>query len=107
MYARIGTFKTSSAQIDAVIQDLRVNAVKAFSAHKGFLGYQAYVDKETGCIIGISRWNSRQALELTDESAKNILRMASELGAHVIGDPKILEEAFDEKPLALIAEGNN
>ena len=97
MYARIGTFKVNPAQLGAAVEHFRINAVEAFSSHDGFLGYQAYVDKKGGRIVGISRWTSREALEASGESARRILQRANELGAVIDGEPQVLEEAFDEK----------
>ena len=97
MYARIGTFKIDPAQLDVAVKHFRVNAVKAFSSHEGFLGYQAYVDQELGLIVGISRWACREALEASSESAREVLSRANELGAVIVGEPSILEEAFDEQ----------
>ncbi len=103
MYARIGTFEVDSTQLDAAIEHFRISAVKAFSVHEGFLGYQAYVDRERGHIVGISRWTSREALEASNESAHVILSRANELGAVIVGEPQILEEAFDAKPVHIQA----
>ena len=103
MYARIGTFEVDPTQFDVAIEHFRVNAVKGFSVHEGFLGYQAYADRERGHIVGISRWTSREALEASNESARVILSRANELGADIVGEPQVLEEAFDAKPIHIQA----
>ena len=103
MYARIGTFEVEHIQLNVAIEHFRINAVKAFSAHEGFLGYQAYIDRELGRIVGISRWTSREALESSSESARWVLSRANELGAVIVGEPQILEEAFDEKAVHIQA----
>ena len=98
MYARIGTFEIEPAKLDVASENFRINAAKAFSALEGFLGYQAYIDRERGLIVGISRWTSREALEASSESALGFLNRANELGAVIVGEPQVLEEAFDDEP---------
>jgi hypothetical protein len=100
MFARIGIFDMAPENIGAVVDLFRVEAVRAFSGHKGFLGYQSFIDHETGRMFGISRWTARAELDASTGSARNILAKARELGAEVVGEPHILEEAFDAAPLA-------
>ena len=67
MYARIGTFDVPPDKVEAVTKYFHDEAVPAFSRHAGFLGYQAYVDRDKGRIIGISLWTTRAALETSTE----------------------------------------
>ena len=99
MFARIGTFDVSPDRLDSVVEHFRVEAVRAFSKHEGFLGYQSFVDRERGRIVGISRWISRACLDDSAGSARGVLARALELGAVIVGEPQILEEAFDATPL--------
>ena len=98
MFARIGTFDVPPAKIDTVTAYFRDEAVPAFSKHEGFLGYQAYVNRAKGRIVGISLWTTRAALEASAETARPLLAHAAALGAALIGDPQILEQAFDAPP---------
>jgi quinol monooxygenase YgiN len=100
MFVRIGTFDVPPQNIGAVVEHFRTEAVRAFSGYRGFLGYQSFVDRDLGRMVGISRWTSRAELEASAEAARNILAGAKELGASVVGEPQILEEAFDAAPVA-------
>ena len=100
MYARIGTFDIRPEQLDAVLAFMRQQAPRAFSAHAGFLGYQVLVDRQRGRIVGISRWTTRAALEASTVSARPLIQRVAELGGVLAGEPQILEEAFDEGPVA-------
>src|SRR6185295_6510191 len=99
MYARIGTFDVPPATIDAVTTYFHDEAVPAFSRHEGFLGYQAYVDRAKGRIVGISFWTTREALEASSTTARPLLAHAATLGAVLTGEPQILEQAFDAPPV--------
>ena len=98
MYVRLATFQVNPSQLEAVAEYFRVEAIPRFSAYEGFLGYQAFIDRSSGRMIGISRWRSLAALQESSESGRGIIRGAAELGAAMIGEPQILEQAFDERP---------
>jgi quinol monooxygenase YgiN len=97
MHARIGTFDVVPGRVNDVVAFLRDGAVTAFSAHEGFLGYQAYADPDGGRIVGISLWTTRAALDASGETARRALREAAALGAVLVGEPQILELAFDSR----------
>lgn len=95
MHARIGTFDVPSQRLDDVIAHFRERVVAAFSRHEGFLGYQAYVDRERGRLVGISLWATRAALDASGETAGRSVAEAAALGATIVGERQILELAFD------------
>ena len=81
--------------VDEVAALLRDQVVSAFSKHEGFLGYQAFVDRERGRLVGISLWTTRSTLEAIAETGRHAVSKVAELGARVVGDMQILESAFD------------
>ncbi|HSP99730.1 MAG TPA: antibiotic biosynthesis monooxygenase [Candidatus Dormibacteraeota bacterium] len=95
MQARIGTFAAPPERLQEVVAFFRDRVVPAFSAHAGFLGYRAYVDRDRGRLVGISLWATRSALDASGDTARRALREAAELGAAVVAEPEILELAFD------------
>jgi quinol monooxygenase YgiN len=97
LYARIGTFEMPPLIVDSVAALLRDQVVSAFSKHEGFLGYQAYVDRERGRLVGISLWTTRSTLEASAETGLHAVSKVAELGARVVGDIQILESAFDTR----------
>lgn len=98
MHVRIATFEVDPARLDAVVAHFREQAVRVFSAHDGFLGYQAFIDAGRGRMMGISRWRTRAALEASSEAGRGIIRGALDLGAVMLGEPQVLEEVFDVGP---------
>jgi quinol monooxygenase YgiN len=99
MFARIGIFDVSPDKLESVVEHFRIEAVRAFSKHDGFMGYQSFVDRERGRMVGISRWASRAQLDASAESARGVLTQALQLGAVIVGEPTVFEEAFDAAPL--------
>ena len=51
-HARIGTFQVLPEKLQEVESLFQNQVVPAFSRHKGFLGYTAYVDRDRGAIRG-------------------------------------------------------
>lgn len=82
-------------EVESLFQN---QVVPAFSRHKGFLGYTAYVDRDRGRFVGISLWETRQDLEASAGTALEARNAAADLGAETIGEPQILEMAFDARP---------
>ena len=101
MFARIGTFEMPSSNLEKVSALLRDKIVIAFSKHNGFLGYQAYIDREHGRLVGISLWATRSDLDASGETGRQAVSKVAELGAVVVGEMQILELAFDARPLPL------
>lgn len=95
MYVRIGTFDAPPASIESLLALFRGRVFDAFSGVGGFLGYDAYVDPVTGRFVGISKWTSREALLASGETARRAREEAEALGARWIGEPQILELAFE------------
>ena len=98
MHARIGTFQVSPARLEEVESLFQEQVVPAFSGHKGFVGYTAYVDRERGRFVGVSLWQTRHDLDASAEAALAARHAAAEIGAETIGEPQILEMAFDARP---------
>ena len=106
MHARIGTFQIEALRLDQVVELFRGPVFDAFSRHKGFLGYQSYVDRAQGRMVGISLWESLGDLQASAEAARQAREQAVALGAVVVGEPQVLELAFDARstPLAPSAD---
>jgi quinol monooxygenase YgiN len=97
MHTRIGTFDAPPERLDEVVALFRDRIFRAFSKHEGFLGYQAFVDREKGRFVGLSFWATRSALEGSGETARQARSEAASLGAVTVGDPQLLEQAFDAR----------
>lgn len=98
MHVRIGTFEMPSENLDEVAAVLRDEVVPKFAAHNGFLGYQAYVDRERSRIIGVSQWTTRADLDASAQTGRDAVAAVAELDAVVVGEMQILELAFDARP---------
>lgn len=96
MHTRIGTFDVAVDRLDALVELFRGPVFDAFSRHDGFLGYRAFVDRGRGRMVGLSFWASLADLQASEETARAARAQAAALGALTIGEPQLLEQAFDE-----------
>jgi quinol monooxygenase YgiN len=97
MHTRIGTFDAPPERLNEVIALFEERIFLAFSKHEGFLGYQAFVDREKGRFVGLSFWATSSALEASGETAQQARHEAANLGAITVGEPQILEQAFNAR----------
>ena len=97
MHARVGTFEVDPAQLDKLVELFRGPVVEAFSRHRGFVGYQSHIDRERGQMVGLSLWERLGDLESSAEAARQAREQAAAIGAVTVGEPKILELAFDAR----------
>lgn len=98
MHLRLATFEVDPARLDIVAAHFRMEALRVFSAHEGFLGYQAFTDPGRGRMVGMSRWRSLADLQASGEAGRGIIRGAIDLGAVMVGEPQVLEQIFDVGP---------
>lgn len=97
MHARVGTFEVNPNDLDKVIELFRGPVFEAFSRHRGFIGYQSYVDRDLGRMVGLSLWASLSDLQASAETARHAREQAAALGAAAVGEPQVLELAFDAR----------
>ena len=97
MFVRIGTFAAPPAQMEELLALFKGRVFDAFSRLEGFLGYDAFVDGASGRFVGISKWATREALMLSEDTGRRSRREAEALGARWIGEPQILEMAFERR----------
>jgi hypothetical protein len=95
MHARIGTFDVDPSRLDEVVALFRGPVFEAFSRHGGFIGYQSYVDRPR--MVGLSLWERLDDLEASAPTARHAREQAAALGATTVGEPQIVELAFDAR----------
>jgi hypothetical protein len=95
MHARLGTFEVAPGRLDDATAFFEQEVVARFEQHAGFRGYTAYVDRERGRLVGILFWETRDALVASAATALQARTDAVRVGAVTVGEPELLELAFD------------
>ena len=81
MHARVTTIQMDPSRIDDAVQRLRDDDVPQFEQIDGFKGFTLLVDREgEGKAVGISFWESAEAMEASEDQVKDARERAAEAG---------------------------
>ncbi len=101
MYARIPTFKVDVDKIDAAIHYFEDTSLPRLRDLHGFKGVTLLVDRERGQARVIGYFESRQDIDSSADTAKNLrAEFAEKLNAELVS-LEIWEVAADEFPQAM------
>ncbi len=80
MHARVTTIQMDPSRVDDAVQRLRDDDVPQFEQIDGFKGFTLLVDREGGKGVGISFWESAEAMEASEDQVKASRERAAEEG---------------------------
>jgi heme-degrading monooxygenase HmoA len=80
MHARTGTLQVSADQIDAMVEQLKSNQLPQYRDTDGYKGFTVLADRGSGKVIGISFWESQEALQASEELGVAARAEAAETG---------------------------
>jgi hypothetical protein len=86
MYARVNTFEGSADRIDDGIRDIQDRIVPWARETDGCKGAIALVDRESGKTIGITLWESQEAMLSSENEAAGLRAGSAEVFG---GTPKV------------------
>jgi len=95
MNARIGRVNFQPDRADDVVSHVRDNVVKGFEGMDGFKGFTLLIDRSGGTGLGISFWESEDALRASDELADQARAGAAEAGSGSDQGKENFEVAID------------
>lgn len=81
MYARVSTINGKSGNIDKVVKHFE--EATAIETSKGWKGAYVLVDRQTGKILTITLWESREDMEATVAEANQIRNQAIDIAGAV------------------------
>lgn len=94
MYARISTLEGSPEQIDEGLDYVRENILPQIQQHEGFKGMIALADRETGKTLGLTFWESEDALRASEEAADKLREDSAEAMRDTIAAVERYEVGF-------------
>ena len=95
MNARIGRISFSPDQVDDVTAHVRENVVPKYEGTDGFKGFTLLLDRSGGEGIGISFWETEDAMRATEDLAAEARQGAAEAGSGSDQGPQHFEVAID------------
>ena len=97
MHARHSTLQVSPEKVDAMLQQLRDEQLPLLKEQQGYKGFTVHADRSTGHVVGISYWESEEAMRSSEEAAERARREAAETGG-ASAEPEVsrFEVLFDD-----------
>ena len=80
MHARVTTLQLDPSKIDDAVAGLEQNDIPMFKGLDGFKGFSLMVDRSSGKAIGLSYWESEEAMKASEEAVKDARANAAEAG---------------------------
>ena len=80
MHARVSTLQIDPGKIDDAIAGLEQNDVPMFKSLDGFKGFSLMIDRSSGKVIGLSYWESEEALQASEDAGKEARARAADTG---------------------------
>ena len=68
MFARMSILEGSPDQIDVGLRHVREQVLPFMQQQDGFKGFIALSDRQTGKVIGVSLWESEQAMRASEKA---------------------------------------
>jgi heme-degrading monooxygenase HmoA len=100
VYARISTLEGSPEHIDGGLRQVRENVLPQIQQQEGFKGMVALADRKTGKTLGITFWESEEALKASEEAADRLREDSAEAMSDTIAGVERYEVGLFEVPSA-------
>src|SRR4028119_1828614 len=71
MYARVSTIQGAPGKVDDVARQTQEQTLPQLQKIEGFKGFVALGDRQSGKLLGVSFWESEEALRASDETASS------------------------------------
>ena len=96
MYARISKLEGSPDYIDEGLRYVRENVLPQPQQQDGFEGMTALADRQTGRMLGVTFWESEEALRASEEAADRLRADSAEAMSDTIAGVERYEVGFME-----------
>ena len=84
MHARVSTLEGAPATIDELLGQVREEVLPRARQMEGFKGMIALGDPDSGKTMGITLWESEEALRASEEAANQLREESAEAGGDTI-----------------------
>jgi heme-degrading monooxygenase HmoA len=84
VYARVSRFEGPPDVIDELLRQAREQVLPQAKQDEGFKGMIALGDRQSGKTLGITFWESEEAMRATEEDANQLREQSAETGGQQI-----------------------
>ena len=100
MYARVSTIEGSPDKMDDVARQTQEQTLPQLQKMEGFKGFVALGDRNSGKMLGVSFWESEEALRANDEAISSVRSAAAETADGIVAGVEEYEVLVNEAPSA-------
>jgi heme-degrading monooxygenase HmoA len=100
MHARVSTIQGAPGKVDDVTRQTQEQTLPQLQKMEGFKGFIALGDRQSGKMLGVSFWESEEALRATDEAASSVRSGAAEAADGIVAGVEEYEVLVNEAPSA-------
>ena len=98
MYARVNTIEGSLGRIDDATRHIREQTMPQLRQMEGFEGFIALGDRQSGKMLGVSFWESEEALRATEQAVSDVRSGAAEAAGGIVASVEEYEVLVNEAP---------
>ena len=100
MYARVGTIQGAPDKVDDVTRQTQEQTLPQLQKMEGFKGFVALGDRQSGKMLGVSFWESEEALRANDEAVSSVRSKVAETADGIVAGVEEYEILVYEAPSA-------
>jgi heme-degrading monooxygenase HmoA len=100
MHARMSIFEGPPDMIDESLRQAREVILPQAKQEEGFKGIIALTDRQSGKMVGVTFWESEEAMHATEEGANRLREESAEAGGGTVVGVERYEVGLFEVPSA-------
>ena len=88
MHARVSTLQVDASRIDDTVRELEEESIPSLEQNDGYKGFTLMADRQSGRLLGVSFWESEDAMKQAEQVGEETRRRAAETGG-ASGEPQV------------------
>jgi len=100
MYARVTTIEGAPDKVDDFTRQTQEQTLPKLQQMDGFKGFVALGDRQSGKVLGVSFWESEEALRATEEASSSVRSEAAQAADGIVAGVEEYEVLVNEAPSA-------
>jgi len=98
MYARVTTIEGAPERMDDAKRHTQEQTLPQLQKMDGFKGFVALGERHSGKLVGVSFWESEEALRATDQAVSSVRSGAAEAASGTVASVEEYEVFVNEAP---------
>jgi heme-degrading monooxygenase HmoA len=100
MHARVTTIQGAPGKVDDVARQVQEQTLPQLQKLEGFKGFVALGDRQSGKLLGVSFWESEEALRANEQTVSDVRSAAAETADGIVAGVEEYEVLVNEAPSA-------